>query len=366
MPQQRAVACAFVRSVRNQCLALQPLSIGHGRSLAEACLEHGLDRLAPNSCCAVLHGFAVRGWAHSALTEAALRRMSLPALRQCSSSALRAWLSALSALQAPVSCAHLSDCLSALDFRARRQRLPFVAVVPLLRALLLAEVRHCEEGLRYGAALLGEVLSGAVAFQPAKEAGGSGTAADATMMALADVAWLLKHRPPSWLQQALLPPHHEAVLELVRQHGRPPSAQKVASLSKGQAEDLECSVAAALERLGSRPQRDLVHDGIHLPLALPELRVAILCPSMGGWIQDLSTDGEPLCLHPVVQMRKEQLQLQGWQVEVVLKHQWPLRPEGQGCEETLRQQELQLRRKLAGALQARVPQRRRRHDLHVM
>eukprot|EP00930_Biecheleria_cincta_P018498 TRINITY_DN14396_c0_g1_i4.p3 TRINITY_DN14396_c0_g1~~TRINITY_DN14396_c0_g1_i4.p3 ORF type:complete len:186 (-),score=44.50 TRINITY_DN14396_c0_g1_i4:222-779(-) len=185
------------------------------------------------------------------------------------------------------------------------------------------------------------------------------------MLALADVAWLLKHRPPSWLQQAL-PPHREAVLELVRQHGRPPAARKVASPGKGQAEDLECSVSAALERLGSRPQRGLVHDGIHLPLALPELRVAILCPSMGGCIQDLSTEGGPYCLHPLVQMRKEQLQLQGWQVEVVLKHQWPLHPEGEGGEETLRQQELQLRRKLAGALQARVPQRRRRHDLHAM
>lgn len=370
MTQRRAVACAFARSVRAQCLSSQPLSNSHGRSLAAACLDHGLERLAPSSCCAVLHGFALRGWAHSALMEAAVRRMSIEALRQCSSSALCAWLAALSALRAPVSCAYLGDCLAALDSRAHRKRLPFVAAVLLLRAVLLAEVRECDEGLRHGAALLGNVLSRAVAFQPLEAAGigtgtGTGTAADAARMPLADVAWLLKHRPPSWLRQVLAP-HHEAVLELVWQQGRPTSVRTVASRWRVQAEDIECSVAAALERLGSRPQRGLVQDGIQLPLTLPERRVAILCPGVGGWIQDLSIEEDTHCLHPVVQMRKEQLQLQGWQAEVILRHQWPLYAEGPGCEEILRQQELQLRKKLAGALQARVPQRRQRHDLHAM
>ncbi|CAK9071975.1 unnamed protein product [Durusdinium trenchii] len=213
----------------------------------------------------------------------------------------------------------------------------FAAVV-LLRSLLLAEV--VMDGL------LGKVFSwtsqqGSWTSQPAHL-----RSSGALWGALCDVAWILERRPPASLKP--LTDREKATLELVQSW--PGVAQPVSGIS----EALELHVSAAFQRLGRTV------DGLHrpsgarsghrrLPLSLPELKLVLFCLDQRSFIYDLQ-DGRSW-LKPLTLLHQQQLETAGWRVEVILDSEWP---------EQHLEQELLLRKKLAHALQAHVPRRRRR------
>lgn len=270
-------------------------------------------------------------------------------------STLRLWLSTVSVLPGIAPSRHIDDCLSVLTSSPKKRGLPLIAEASLLRSLLLCEA----EDLRLGASFIGRVLSSST--KSAGPANTEGNSKDFLRSTLADAAWILNHRLPRWFKPPLSA-HHEAVLEIASTW-----TGQIPARSSGNSK-VEDSVAAALERLGSRPERDTVCVGLLcLPLALPSLRLALLIPGRAGELKDLTvgsnTFGEDRTTHPLWQVRRDQLKQHGWNVEMIFDSEWPLEADDSNQDALHSRQELVLRRKLALALQARVPSNRQRRDL---
>eukprot|EP00933_Yihiella_yeosuensis_P049553 TRINITY_DN4658_c0_g1_i6.p1 TRINITY_DN4658_c0_g1~~TRINITY_DN4658_c0_g1_i6.p1 ORF type:complete len:376 (-),score=41.75 TRINITY_DN4658_c0_g1_i6:184-1272(-) len=359
-------ARTLAREVRARCLSAPQMSHREGRRLAEACLNSGLQSFSPAMVCSVIDGFSRHGFLHKQLLDESMKRVHRGILATASPAILSAWVSVLSSLRVSVSPEHLDDCLYALGRNmSKRRALPLTASAPLLRSLLLMEIPSAPSsssssssstGPRQGAGFVGQVLSQAISTRsPLQSSKG----------ALADVAWILEERPPSWLQTPLAA-HHEATLQLARRW--PGNSAKASPLSPDDF-NVKSSVAEALKRLGCEPQSSDISEG---HLCLPTLRLALLCLGRRDEIQDITTDGEPFgggdrpILRPLVEVRQAQLRqhLRGWQVEVIRHSEWSMKGEERASqtEESIQaQQELLLRRRLAGALQAQVPQRRQQH-----
>eukprot|EP00439_Symbiodinium_sp_Y106_P073657 s1439_g13.t3 len=153
--------------------------------------------------------------------------------------------------------------------------------------------------------------------------------------------------PPRWWH-VNLSPREEAALELASHVA---AAQPVLAI----APYVEAEVAAAFARLGCRLEHGQRVQHMQLPLSLPDLGTVVLCLQPAGMLQDSLL--RTTFMHPLVD-----LQRLGWRVEVILESEWPS-PTAAAADQVLqRQQEVLLRRKLAQALQAGVPARRRKRS----
>ncbi|CAK9064282.1 CDP-diacylglycerol--glycerol-3-phosphate 3-phosphatidyltransferase (Phosphatidylglycerophosphate synthase) (PGP synthase) [Durusdinium trenchii] len=325
-----AMAVGDRGSTRRLCRALRKLrSREEGLQLVQQQLN---ARPSGAETCGLIDAFARQGWFYRPLVDLASQQLSTGT--STSPPHLAVTLRALATLHPP----SLARWRGPLNAPPVGRRHGWFAAVVLLRSLLLAEV--VMDGL------LGKVFSwtsqqGSWTSQPAHL-----RSSGALWGALCDVAWILERRPPASLKP--LTDREKATLELVQSW--PGVAQPVSGIS----EALELHVSAAFQRLGRTV------DGLHrpsgarsghrrLPLSLPELKLVLFCLDQRSFIYDLQ-DGRSW-LKPLTLLHQQQLETAGWRVEVILDSEWP---------EQHLEQELLLRKKLAHALQAHVPRRRRR------
>eukprot|EP00927_Polykrikos_kofoidii_P079626 TRINITY_DN76419_c0_g1_i1.p1 TRINITY_DN76419_c0_g1~~TRINITY_DN76419_c0_g1_i1.p1 ORF type:complete len:463 (+),score=72.23 TRINITY_DN76419_c0_g1_i1:83-1390(+) len=352
-----------------------PAAAAAAHAVAEAChARRGLSAFPLSSVCGIVDALARQSIVHRGLMAEAMAVMQ-GATRRCSPQAVRSWIQALITTRTPIPSSHLDECLAALG-RPHRGGKAWprggVAAPAMLRFLLLAEVAapsgSTEPVLKHMAGYSGSLLSAhtrAVNTNTKDERWAAVGAEFTRHAALNDIAWLLEKRPPAWWQP--LAPHHEAVLEIARQR---PSVTADAATGLGPAAaapGIEKAVRAALRRLRCEPVADIQSGGHKLTLALPELRLALECIGTLGEIRvvdsidDFGEDALPLSggLHPLVELRHARLRDGGWGVEVIRDFEWPVALKGEDETAVHRREELLLRQKLAGALQRRVPPRRR-------
>mmetsp|Transcript_104804 Transcript_104804/g.306048 ORF Transcript_104804/g.306048 Transcript_104804/m.306048 type:complete len:376 (+) Transcript_104804:67-1194(+) len=356
----------LARSLRACCCSVRPASEATVHALVRESLSRGLQTFSPAGVCALADALSRRGLVHGPFVSAALDRMNRQAVARTPTVALHAWLNALVATNVPFPADRLDACLKA--FADRGSHLSALVAASLLRSLLLADVTPSCGALRHGNVLAGTLLSGAAmrsmkCGRSGSTAGSSGAFIQST---LADVAWIVAERPPPWWHQPAS--HHAAILEAASAwHGelRP---------FRCQPSRVETSAHSALKRLGCSPLVGMTLGHFQIPLALPELRVAFLFPGPFGELRALphaaSSGGgtgphsSPPAgagdLRPTLRMRSAQLSSLGWHAAVLRDSEWPELLDGEGAASLHRREELLLRRKLANALQARVPLHRRR------
>lgn len=341
-------ARALVRSLRARCFGPAPLSADQCREIAEECLSSGLRAIPPAAACGLVEALARQAYVHEGLVAATVERMHPGAVRHSSPTMLRAWLCALVATRSRASAAHLDACLLAIT--AQRRRLPGVCAAPLLRAVMLAEVEPPTPDLQHGHRFAAACLS-AAATGVAAEMGSAGSLARCrARAALADVAWLAEHRPPSWWRPPLS--SQAALLEAAR------AWQVERQSAPTGMHSVESAVHDALLRLRSPPTRGVAVGHLQVPLAFPEMRLALECPGPHGELRGAGPRGA--ALPPQLELRHEQLRHCGWHVQVVRDSEWPSALPGEEQDALHRREELLLRRKLVGAFQQQVPLGRRR------
>jgi len=363
---RQGTARALVHAVRSSYCHASPVPIAFGRAHISACLVHGLDRLPPAAVRGVANALAWQGFMHGSFFAAALRRMDRHALSIAPPVAIRDWIGALVATRTPIPAEHLASCLISLRSGCPLMRWhPLVTAPRLLRTLLLARVTPSDRAALLQANgcvdhLLSAISSGGPGRSP-------GVVATASLAALTDVAWIIEHQPPSWLKPVRL--QHDALLQAVRLWHKEPQSQPTENLAEGLCKQprVEEAARAALIRLRCRPQSRTVSH-LQIPLALPELRIAIECPGPIRQLRDLEEEklavdmptAAGAVLSPLTDLRHSQLRNLGWSVEVVLDSEWPAAVAGDDMKLVHRREELLLRQRLAGCLQQGVPPNRRR------
>mmetsp|Transcript_77346 Transcript_77346/g.149375 ORF Transcript_77346/g.149375 Transcript_77346/m.149375 type:complete len:409 (-) Transcript_77346:24-1250(-) len=354
-----------------------------GRILVETCLANGLRSMSPGLLCSFMGAMVRQGFMHTRFFEASLERMHASAVARLPASALRAWVGALVELRVPVPARHMDACCCAIMRRSFVDDTSAAFAAPMLRSLLLAKVKPADTALRYGDAAVGHLLSTVSTKILGKT--GTGSTGSATRTALADAAWLLEHRRPSWLRP--LAAHHSVVMDAARDW---PCVAETAESGTRQGAAVKEAVRAALVRLGVTPDEGHMAGHFHVPLALPQLQCALLCPGDFGELRDLAceedvssagtgcSEARPSLLRPLLELRTAQLQQLGWHVEVIRDAEWHAARkacvdigvadgsiDSSGNISLARGEELLLRLKLASSLQSRVPRRRRKSLKHL-
>jgi len=365
-----ASPAALIRKLRSCCCSPEAAPAGTVRELVEKCLSRGLQEFTPAGVCSLIDALARQTLAHRPLIAASLERMHRGAIVQTPPTALRLWMHALVKMRVPIPAEHFDECLRALAGPARCGSA--VTAAPLLRMLLLAGTTPERAALAHGNGVVGRLLS-VLAMSgnlgSAAAAGPAGSARATARTCLADVAWLVDQRPPTWWRP--LAAHHAAVLEAARSWCGEPAPLP------SRTHRVERSARVALERLWCSPEVGAVIGHQRISLALPELRVAFVFPGPCGEVRDVelaeacagsetfhtrigtSTSSELPPLQPLLEMRMAQLKTEGWHVVVFRDSEWPMLPEGEDSAALHRREELLLRLKLADVLQARVPRHRR-------
>eukprot|EP00929_Paragymnodinium_shiwhaense_P103482 TRINITY_DN67011_c0_g1_i2.p1 TRINITY_DN67011_c0_g1~~TRINITY_DN67011_c0_g1_i2.p1 ORF type:complete len:342 (-),score=71.65 TRINITY_DN67011_c0_g1_i2:394-1419(-) len=321
----------------------------------------------------LLQGLAHRGF-FADLVECMDKRL---AEQSCSSDDVIAWLTALIMTRTLLPVDHLSRCLSFLALRWRRlgDQLPpeaaTAAPAALLRLLLLSHTQEGEHGVRGRrpeklSGFVGELLTACAMAEEAQRH-------PQQHSLLADVAWLVRHRPPAWWRPPAL--HHSALLESAAL--RPLDSRLLPGTSP---DNVGYAVAssiskerlwAALQRLRCNPVEHTVTEATtrmtvaKVQTALPDLKLVLQCSSPAEEIWCLGgeeSEDDAWELNPLLQLRQERLRHAGWNIEVIRDCEWPDAAADATMDDQSSHQgeELLLRRKLAGALQLRVPTSRRR------
>eukprot|EP00928_Gymnodinium_smaydae_P070369 TRINITY_DN54211_c0_g1_i1.p1 TRINITY_DN54211_c0_g1~~TRINITY_DN54211_c0_g1_i1.p1 ORF type:complete len:487 (-),score=85.95 TRINITY_DN54211_c0_g1_i1:59-1462(-) len=353
-------------------------AIEAAQAIAAACHAlGGLKTFAPADVCAMAAALAAQSVAHRPLLADAVAAISvLGAAQRCPPAALRALLEALAVTSTPVPAKSLDSWLTAI---ARSEGglsggESTSEAASLLRSLLLLRVEGGAEGeaqVKHAAGFAGRLLSACV-LSPGPAAA-----------ALADVAWLARgdpRAPPAWWR----PPaaHHAALLQSVElrssvEVAAPPqecSALTVEAAARQALQRLRCefhSNAAVAIGASNTVAEGAVGCGaaaLRVPLYLPELRLALECVGSLGELRIMEGDHD-LCqqreasqpiLAPLLEVRHARLVGAGVRVELLRETEWPLPRVGEDTKALHGREELLLRRKLAVALQQRVPRRRRR------
>lgn len=341
----------FVRRVQSSCYSTTPLSIGDGEYMLKRCFDVGLQSFSPESICGLADAFARQALVYPSWTAAAMQVLENGPLARVPPVALRKWLEALVVTRAKIPVRHFELCLSVLSRPNSSSHDPEVASA-LLRTLLLADLQLDDRTALRANGLVGRLLSAV--------AGGRRRHVSAALFgskpALADSAWLVKHRSPPWLLP--LVPHHAAILEAATFERVPAAVQHDNRAENG----TEHAIRLALSRLRCEPKTGAVGH-LQVPLVVPKLRLAIEFVGTTDELRNLEEEGSEKMLSPFLEMRHAQLQHFGWSVIVVNEAEWPA---GGAQEEEpfiFKQQEFFLRAKLASSLQNRVPRSRRTPDL---